>query len=78
MELTAEQMRAIELMIEQQERLGYLAKIRRNAGVPMDITVREFYSVESVGGSFEMVILDKIGKLLTPESTEDLNLEIGF
>lgn len=76
MKLTDAQMRAIELMIEQQERLSSLIENRRLKGIRADITVREFFESDSRGAMFERLVLDKIGALLAVGSTEDLNLTV--
>lgn len=73
MRLTDAQMRAIELNLEQQDRFQGFAN--HHSGTSMDLIVRKFYEY-GTGGAFETMILNKIGALLTPESTEDLNLEI--
>jgi hypothetical protein len=73
MKLTDAQMRAMELNLEMMDRLEGL-KLNR-PGMPMDVIVREFFELGR-NGEFEMLILNKIGALLTPQSTEDLNLEI--
>ena len=74
MKLTPAQMRAIELMIEQQDRLTHFAKCR--PGISMDLIVQEFYEADNRGAAFETMILSKIGKLLVPYTTEDLNLTV--
>lgn len=76
MELTDAQMRAIELILEQQDRFQGLVANRAGKGISMDRVVREFFEPDTRGAAFEMMILNKIGALLQPESTEDLNLEI--
>ena len=79
MDLTSAQMRAIELMIEQQERFTDYADIRRSQErISTDKIVREFYEKNERGAKFEMLILNKIGALLAPDSKEDLNLTIRF
>lgn len=73
MPLTSAQDRAIELMLEQMDRFQGLRENR--PGVSAYPLVKEFYET-SRGANFEMMILNKIGLLLAPESKEDLNLEI--
>jgi hypothetical protein len=69
-DLTRAEMRAIELMNEQQSRLnGVLTSAP--ATIPPDEVVQRFYE-----NSFERTVLEKIGKLLVPGSTEDLNLTV--
>jgi hypothetical protein len=66
-------MRAIEIMIEQMERLEPL--IRRNREqhfshrVSTEEIVREFYNENTRLGQFELNYLNAIGKNLAPDAT---------
>lgn len=73
--LNAAQMRAFELNLEQMER--FESYRRHNPGVPVYTLVHQFFETER-GHDFEYNILLKIGALLAPNSTEDLNLVVRF
>jgi len=75
MELTSAQMRAIELMIEQQERLTSLV-MTSGFKTPMDVLVRKFFESDNRGAEFERMILSKITKLLVPNTTESLTYSV--
>lgn len=68
MSLSNPQMRAIELMIEQMERLE--PQLRRNRQLdsprPADQIVREFYDENTRVGKFELNYLQAIAKCLAP------------
>lgn len=74
---TAAHMRAFELILEQQDRFtSYVAHKREatptGAYPPGMYTMAEAF----LSKDFEMMILNKVGALLAPESTEDLNLTV--
>lgn len=72
MSLSNPQMRAIELMIEQMERLEpQLRRARRALPDPnapsVEEVVREFYDETTRMGQFELNYLNAIGKCLAPD-----------
>lgn len=76
MRLTDAQMRAIELILEQQDRFQGLVQNRMAQGIRMDMVVREFFEPDTPGAKFEMMVLNKIANLLVPDTMEDLNLVV--
>lgn len=71
MPLTQPQWRAIEIMIEQMERLEPQLRRNRQSDTPKPSTevVQEFYNENTRMGQFEFNYLNAIGKCLAPEAT---------
>lgn len=71
MPLSQPQMRAIEIMMEQMERLLPLVQHNRRLDPPKSAeqTVREFYDETSKMGQFELRYLTAIAKSLNPDAT---------
>lgn len=70
MPLTNSEMRAIEIMIEQMERLEPQLRRARNAPIPgpsSEEVVRAFYDENTRMGQFELNYLRAIGKNLAPD-----------
>ena len=67
MPLTQPQLRAIEIMAEQMERL--LPRLGSSSGKPAIDIIQEFYSEETPMGQFELKYLEAIGKSLAPNAT---------
>lgn len=71
MPLSQSQWRAIEIMLEQMERLEPRLKRNRSSDNPRPSTdiVAEFYDENTRLGQFELNYLNAIGKCLAPEAT---------
>lgn len=71
MPLTQPQMRAIEIMAEQMERLLPEISRARHETPPRspEEVVREFYNDSTRLGQFELRYLDAIGRSLAPDAT---------
>ena len=78
MPLSNAQMRAIEIMIEQMERLQpRLERARKNriannfTGPTAEEVVRDFYKEDTRDGQFELNYLNAIGKCLAPDQNPE-------
>lgn len=71
MPLTQPQWRAIEIMIEQMERLEPRLKRNRQSENPRPSTeiIAEFYDENTRMGQFELNYLNSLGRCLAPEAT---------
>lgn len=72
MALSNAEMRAIEIMIEQMERLEpQLRRALQNRDKTAEQVVRDFYDENTRMGQFELNYLRAIGKCLGPDPTQD-------